>query len=109
MEIGTYKYKISFLKNSPTTDENDNQVDNWQTFKTVWASTTGLTGKLFYEAAKSNSETDIIFKCRYFEGITTDMRILYRGDIYKIKVPPLDLKGKQQELQITATILTLGS
>ena len=113
LDIGTYNNKITFIQDinrgKNITDDNDNPIENWQPWKTVWCKKEGLSGRIFYQAEAVQAETDILFTIRYMKGITTDMRIVCGADTYRIKVPPLDKDSKKRELQVTASLITNGS
>lgn len=113
MNIGAYNRKITFMqdvnKDKGTKDENDNPIEDWQPWKTIWCKKEGLSGRTFYQAKAVQAETDILFTIRYMEGITTDMRIVENSNTYRIKVPLLDKDGKKRELQITASLISNGS
>jgi SPP1 family predicted phage head-tail adaptor len=113
LDIGKYKTRITIIQDinrgQNITDDNDNEIENWQSWKTVWARKQGLQGRVFYQAEAVKTECDILFTIRYMTGITTDMRIKEGTDIYRIKVPPQDIDGRKQEMVITASIISSGS
>lgn len=113
MNIGTYNRKITFMqdvnKDKDIKDDNDNLIEDWQPWKTVWCKKAGLSGRTFYQAEAVQAETDILFTIRYMEGITTDMIIADNTGTYRIKVPPLNIDGRKKELQITASLISNGS
>lgn len=113
MDIGKYKSKITIIQDinrgRNITDDNDNPIEDWQIWKTVWARKEGLSGRVFYQAEAVQAECDILFTIRYIAGITTDMRIKEGTNLYRIKVPPQDKDGRKQEMVLTASIISSGS
>lgn len=98
------------------TDDDGFEKQDWVEFKKSWARKTGLKGKTFYEAAATQSQSDVIFKIRYTKGITSSMRIAENpkvvdgktvfDNIYNIKADPIDRTGDKIELYITCSKVT---
>ncbi len=98
MQAGDLFYKISIQH-----DTSDGTTDPmWVTFATVWANKKGLAGRVFYQAAAVQSESDIIYTIRWQQGFTTGMRILDDTSILRIKAPPIDVDGRRKWLEIHA-------
>lgn len=79
MSIGEMKHRITFQQLAVTTNENGFEIKEWQDFKTVWAKTTTLSGREYYQAAAIQAEKTLVFLIRYIEGIDESIRIRY-GD-----------------------------
>lgn len=82
-------------------DEDGYKIEGTKVIRECWASVRGLRGREFYNAASIQAQEDKIFNCRYFEGITTKMNILYNNrkfNIYSIN----DLEEKHIEYEIHA-------
>lgn len=77
--------KIKFVYKGQGKDEDGFPVEEWITFRQMWASVRGLRGKEFYNAAAVQAQDDKIFNCRYFPGLTPDMYIKFQGRYYNIK------------------------
>ncbi len=76
--------------NGTTYDEHENEVLNWEDWKTVWAERNELFGSEYYAAKSLGEEQTLKWTVKYvtfLEDInTTDYRIIYNGkDIYDIK------------------------
>jgi SPP1 family predicted phage head-tail adaptor len=81
----------------------------WATFDTVWANKRGLVGRVFYQAAAVQSESDVIYTIRFKAGITAGMQILDGTNTFRIKAPPVDSDGRKIWLEIHAEeVLTNG-
>ena len=113
MNVGTYNKKLTFIQDvnrgRDIKDANDNSIEDWKPWKTVWGKKEGLSGRVFYQAEAVQAEADMLFTIRYMKGITTDMRIVHNTDTYRIKVPPLNKDGKKREFEITGSLITSGS
>lgn len=71
-------------------------------FKEVWAFVAPKTGREYDEAQKLRAETTYNITTRYHEGITAEMRILFRGRTLKIE-SVLNIGEKNEELRIVAS------
>jgi len=111
MNSGDLRHKIMIQYNAALdqTDDNGNPLEDWQTLMTPYAKRTGLKGKLFYQAAAAQAETDILFTIRYREGIKAGMRLIHGADSFEVKVPPVDTTGRRRWLEIhTREVLQNG-
>jgi len=111
MNSGDLRHKISIQCNAALdqTDDNGNPLEDWQTLMTTYAKRTGLKGKLFYQAAAAQAETDILFTVRYRNGIKAGMRLIHVTDSFEIKVPPVDPTGRRRWLELhTRQVLPNG-
>ena len=68
----------------------------------VWANVSPTTGREYDEAQKLRAETTYKVITRYFEHITTDMKILFRGHILDI-ISVLNINEMNTELNIVVS------
>ncbi|SHI17842.1 phage head closure protein [Sporanaerobacter acetigenes] len=101
MEIGELRHKITFQKLTTATNENGFEVEAWENYKTVWAAITNLHGREYFEAAAVQKENTVKFTIRYFKGLDTSMRILFRGTEYNI-ISIDNIKYKNKYIEIKA-------
>ncbi|MCM1508295.1 MAG: phage head closure protein [Ruminococcus flavefaciens] len=84
-----YNKKIIFQIITEKADEIGSQSPEWTDFFTAWANVNSIGGREYYTASQVNSQNDVIFKVRYSRKIagflTSEIRILYNGNIYDIK------------------------
>lgn len=74
----------------------------------VWANIAPTTGREYQEAQKIRAETTYKVKLRYFPGITSELRILYRNSVYTIE-SVLELNHAKREVHlICAEVDTYG-
>ncbi|HWQ89520.1 MAG TPA: phage head closure protein [Desulfitobacteriaceae bacterium] len=110
--IGELRHLITIKYNATLgmTNSDGFPVETWVTLTTAWAKRSGLKGRLFYQAAAAQAETDVIFTTRFKEGIKAGMRIHEGQEIYEIKMPPIDPDGSRKWLEIhTRQVLQNGS
>lgn len=94
---GKYKKKISFLVREPGQDDYGDPIDQWNVFKTAWASKDPILGNELYTALTTDSKVEIKFNCRYITGITNEMRIQHGTEVYEI-LSAIDVKSLHVEL-----------
>lgn len=68
----------------------------------VWASAVPQTGREYTESQKIRNETTYNVITRYFDGISADMKILFRSRIFDI-VSVLNIDSRNEQLKIIAT------
>lgn len=100
MNFSKMDKRIEFVYKGPDTDEDGYSIkNNWISFRKCWASIKGLRGKTFYTAAQTQSENNKVFNCRYFKGLTENMKIKYNGNLYDItSINDLDEKHIEYEI-----------
>jgi SPP1 family predicted phage head-tail adaptor len=94
---GKYKKKINFLVHASGQDDYGDPVDEWNVYKTVWASKDPILGNELYTALTTDSKVEIKFNCRYVSGVTNEMRIQHGTEIYEI-LSAIDVKSLHVEL-----------
>lgn len=75
---------------------------NWQTLYSTWAAKKAFRNKLYYSAAETQSENDVIFTIRFHVGITPTMQIVDGGQTYEITADPIDPQDECRWLEINA-------
>lgn len=87
LELGKLNKRIVFQKfDESGTDAIGQTKMDWVDFKRVWATFRPVVGYEADEAArKFREEKTYKATVRYRHGITSDMRILYKGRIFEIK------------------------
>ena len=67
----------------------------------VWANVSPTTGREYEEAQKLREETTYKITTRYFQGITSEMKIMFGDEIFDI-ISVLNVNGLNKQLQIVA-------
>ena len=68
----------------------------------VWANVSPTTGREYDEAQKLRAETTYTVTTRYFDNITSNMKIMFNGRIFDI-VSILNIGQRNTELRIVAS------
>ncbi len=110
MNVGEMTHKI-IIQNNVATGQNDSgfPLEDWQPLVTVYAKRTGLKGRLFYQAAAAQAESDVMFTIRYRQDIKALMRLIDGTETFEINLPPVDPDGRRMWLEIhTRQVLQNG-
>lgn len=84
INAGDMRHRITLQHLNTGKDSDGFVVDEWQDLVSVWAAVQNLSGREFFEAAAVQMEQSLRFVIRYRKGITQDMRIAFRGELYGI-------------------------
>lgn len=83
----------------------------WHPFATVMASIEPLSGREYWQAAQSQSESSLKIIIRYIPGVTSRTRILYNGlegqKTYEMRSPPINLMEANRYLQLMCRELSI--
>lgn len=93
--------RITIQKFISQKNELGDRVKQWEDFKTAWAMIKTIKGSEYVQASSVKAEIISRFVIRYTEGITNDMRIIFKARVYEIIEPPIN----DDELNETLTII----
>lgn len=85
MNPGQLRHRIIIQKQITTQDNFGEQYEEWNDITTVWANINPISGREFFAAETVNSEITHKVRLRYREDIKPDMRISYKGRIFRIE------------------------
>ena len=97
---GDLNQRITLQERVKTTNTRGEVVYEWSTVMLVWAQANPLRGREFFEAAQTQSEITTRFRIRYREGIDATMRIIWKGEYYAIKAPPIEVNGQREWIDL---------
>ena len=102
MDFSKMRHRITFLKpDRSAVNSMGETVMEYKEYKTVWAQVVPRSGREYDEADKLRPETSYDITTRYFSGITTDMRIRFRGRELRIEAV-LNTDERNEQLRISA-------
>jgi SPP1 family predicted phage head-tail adaptor len=94
---------VKYNANAGKTDDNANPLPEvWQSLVTLAASKQGLSGRTYYQAATTDSQSDVIYKIRFHPDIKPGMLISDDGHNYRITAV-IDKDGYKMWLEIHAS------
>ncbi len=84
MRAGLLKHTITLQRGTKTVSDSGTASKSWTDYATIRAElvthSIADTGMAYGEAAKSA----LVFRIRHFHGLTTDDRLIFRGQTYEI-------------------------
>lgn len=84
MKSGRLDRRITIEQYTVTRDSYGGEPKSWSTWATVWAEKRDKKGREYLEQSGEHTERETVFKIRYQDGLSTDMRILCDGRYYDI-------------------------
>lgn len=85
MSIGKMRHRVQFQVNNSVINKNGVIEDRWVHFeKPVWASVENLYGREYFAAASVQMENTLKIKIRHKQGISNNMRIIFRDRVFNI-------------------------
>lgn len=90
VEAGKLRHRLQLQRRAldsngdPLLDTNGEQVEEWETFATVWGSIYPLSAREFVQSQEVQSEVVARITIRYRADVNSTVRIVYRGKIYNI-------------------------
>lgn len=82
---GSFRHRITFLKETITVDELMQEITDTQEFAKVWAMIKTVSGREYFSAASTQNENTYRFIIRYKSGLTPDMQIKFKERLFNIE------------------------
>lgn len=70
------------------------ETETWSTFATVWAQWLPIRVNESLAGSQLQAETEGRFRVRALAGLSTEMRLVWRGENYELAGPPLPVDGR---------------
>jgi SPP1 family predicted phage head-tail adaptor len=102
IRIGDLDRQIVLQTNTPTRGDSGSVVDSWGTFANCWAKVEEMNAGSGEEEArkKQTAVTRFFFTIRFRSGVTTLLRVSYKGLFFDIK--SVSEIGRKQFLRLEA-------
>jgi SPP1 family predicted phage head-tail adaptor len=85
MQIGKLDRRITVQREMVVGDDGyGNEIIDWGNLATVWARVIQQTGREFFALSAIQAETRVVFHLRFIEGMTTEDRVDYDGQLHDI-------------------------
>ena len=100
---GRFDQRITLQERIASTDDYGNDNPTWQdlaTNPTVWARVEPLRGREFFQAGQMQASADVRITLRFRADVTETLRVLWRGVPHEITAPPIDVGGRQIDLEL---------
>lgn len=102
MNIGRTNKRITFCRYKEETNDLEQETQQLNRIRTVWASVEPKSGREFQEADKDRPELTYIITTRYFKDITPDMFIEFKNRQFNIN-SIRNIREANEMLEITCT------
>lgn len=102
MRAGKLRHKIKIEENTPTRGAAGSYVEAWATFTTIRAEITNKVGTEVLESGRVSGKRAVVFICRYYPGVTTQMRVNYDSRQFDI-VDVDNMKELNRKMVLTCT------
>jgi SPP1 family predicted phage head-tail adaptor len=89
MSAGDLNQRVTFQSLQPGRDSMGQPLSAWVNVCTVWANVRVPTGAESIRAGAETATARLSIRIRYRQGLSADMRVLWNGQVYEIKAPPL--------------------
>lgn len=96
---GRYDQRVTFQERTSSTNDFGEDVPTWSDVAEVWARVEPLRGREFFQAGQMQSSAEVRITVRWRAGLDEKMRIVWRGVPHEIVAPPIDVSGKQIDLE----------
>lgn len=106
MRAGLLRHRLTFQTQSSTTDETGQKTDSWSTTFTVWGEVEDLSASELLASGGYSAQVSTRVTVRPRSGITAGMRIIHGVRTFEITGPPVDLTGRNRELEIPTKEIT---
>jgi SPP1 family predicted phage head-tail adaptor len=84
MDAGTLRDRVTVQQATENRNRLGESISEWATFTEVWASVQGVSAREFLLAGQQQVEVSHRVKMRYLNGLTPQMRLLWRGRTLEI-------------------------
>lgn len=99
MLAGRLNERVTIQQKSVVRDSDGSEAITWLDVATVWMQVQPLSGREFIAARQAQSDITTRFRCRYRAGLTTAMRLSWRGQAFAI-TDIIDRDAAGDELEI---------
>jgi len=84
IEAGLLRERITVQRSAESRNRLGESILEWATFLDTWASVQGVSAREYFLAGHQRSEISHKIRTRYITGLTSKMRILWRGRTLEI-------------------------
>lgn len=95
--------RITIQTRVTTQDAVGQESQAWGSDLLVWAAARPTTGREYVSAGAVQSTANVVFTIRFRPGLTSAMRVLWRGAPFDVVAPPTDVDGGRHTIELTCT------
>ena len=101
MRAGKLKHRIEVQAPTNSRADDGGTATSWATEATRWGSIDAISGREFFEAAQTQSRVTHRIRMRFYDGLTSDYRLVWDGRAFEID-SVVDVGGRGRETVIMA-------
>jgi SPP1 family predicted phage head-tail adaptor len=106
MRASRLKHRIDILQENKSSDGYGGFTSTWSVYLARWADVQPRTQKEQDKYDQVENVTEVMIRTRYHSGITEDMRIRHRDQVYEI-ISLINVRNANTELEINVRRLLL--
>jgi SPP1 family predicted phage head-tail adaptor len=107
MKIGKLRHKITIEYKANVPDGAGGWTEDWVAFASnVAASVEPISGKEYFEAQQTQSEVTHKIRIRFKSGITSAMRVNFKGRIFAMTSPPINWEERNRDMMLMCSEVT---
>lgn len=107
LEAGKLRHRVVLQSPTVTRDEAGGVVSAWADVATVWAEVVPFTGREKIAAGAEQNELDTRIRIRYRADVDAGWRVLWRGRMFEVQGPPVNVGGVDVLLELLCTSRTV--
>lgn len=108
MKAGDLRHQVTIQRLVQGQGASGEVTLTWTPFATVWGAVEPLSGREYWQAQQTASETSIRVRVRYLAGVVPTMRVLYGSRVFEI-LSIVDQEERHRELQLMCRELIEGT
>lgn len=98
MRAGRLRQRVTLEREAATKNEFSEEVSTWTPYATRWADVRPQGGREFWAAQQVIDDLSHEVRLRYMPGIRAKDRLVYRGRVFDIVSPPVNVGERGVEL-----------
>ena len=103
ISAGQLDQRLTLQQRAAGVDVLGNAAGAWQDLATVHGRARPLRSRELFAAGQVQNVSDVEFTIRWRAGVTSAMRVLWRGKAHDITGEPIDIDGQRTWLQLLAS------
>lgn len=104
---GKLRHRVVLQEPAVTRDAAGGTESAWVDVNTVWAEVVPFTGREKLAAGAEQSELDTRIRMRYRPDVDSGWRVLWRGRLFEVQGPPINLGGMDRLIELACVSRTV--
>ena len=101
VSIGQLRERVTIQRQTAVRDGLGHSARTWSdVFVNLWARVTPIRAREIFAAGQHQPEGTVSVVVRFRDGITSDMRVMWRGQPHAIVGNPIDIQARREYLEL---------